>query len=77
MHVAERLRRGIENLLMAHAGSSWGFVSISVGAASVRPAEQGSPQQLTECADAALYLAKRQGRNRVAGPEPVELSRAV
>lgn len=77
LHVAERLRRGIENLLMAHAGSSWGFVSISVGAASVQPAEQGSPQQLTECADAALYLAKRQGRNRVAGPEPVALSRAV
>ena len=75
VQVAERLRRGIENLLMAHAGAPWGFVSISVGAASVSPAEQGSPQELTESADVALYQAKRQGRNRVVGQVPVTLSR--
>jgi GGDEF domain-containing protein len=75
VQVAERLRRGIENLLMAHAGAPWGFVSISVGAASVSPAEQGSPQELTESADVALYQAKRQGRNRVVGPVPVTLFR--
>jgi len=75
--VAERLRQGVENLLMAHAGSPWGFVSISIGAASVVPAEYNSPQKLTEAADAALYGAKGQGRNRVAGSEPVVLSEAV
>jgi GGDEF domain-containing protein len=77
LHVAERLRQGVEDLLMAHAGAAWGFVSISIGVASVVPAENNSPQELTEAADAALYEAKRQGRNRVAGPLPVMLSQAI
>jgi PleD family two-component response regulator len=78
LQVAERLRQGVENLLMAHAGASWGFVSISIGAASVPASEQANPEDLTEAADAALYAAKRQGRNRVAGPVPVTpLSRAI
>ncbi len=64
--VAERLRRGVEDLLMAHAGAPWGFVSISIGVASMFPSEQGNPENLTESADAGLYEAKRQGRNRVA-----------
>jgi GGDEF domain-containing protein len=75
LHVAERLRQGVEDLLIAHAGAAWGFVSISVGAASVLPTEQDNPQALTESADAALYEAKRQGRNRVAGSERAVLLR--
>jgi GGDEF domain-containing protein len=77
LRVAERLRSGIENLLIAHAGASWGFVSISIGASSMAPAEQGSPQELTECADAALYQAKRQGRNCVIGPAPLPHARTA
>ncbi|HKA76234.1 MAG TPA: diguanylate cyclase [Pseudolabrys sp.] len=77
LQVAERLRQGVENLLMAHAGASWGFVSISIGAASVLASEQANPQDLTEAADAALYVAKGQGRNRVTGSVAVTpLSRA-
>jgi GGDEF domain-containing protein len=75
MQVGERLRRGVENLLMAHAGAPWGFVSISVGAASVLPVERHNPQDLTEAADATLYQAKREGRNRVVVPAPVTLVR--
>jgi len=77
LHVAERLRHAVEDMLMAHAGTPWGFVSISIGAASMQPAEKDSPQDLTESADGALYQAKREGRNRVARPVPVVLSRAV
>jgi PleD family two-component response regulator len=77
LRVAERLRKGVENLLMAHAGAAWGFVSISIGAASALPIELTSPQDLMEQADAALYEAKRTGRNCVQGAEPVALSRAI
>jgi GGDEF domain-containing protein len=74
LRIAERLRQEVEDMLMAHAGTAWGFVSISVGAASIVPTEQDNPEHLTESADAALYTAKRQGRNRVHGAEPVILS---
>jgi GGDEF domain-containing protein len=62
----ERLRQAVEDMLMAHAGTPWGFVSISIGAASAVPSEHSNPEDLTERADAGLYEAKRQGRNCVA-----------
>jgi len=75
-HAAERLRKCVEDLLMAHVGAPWGFVSVSIGAASIVPTDRHSPQALTEAADAALYQAKRQGRNRVADAELAPLSQA-
>jgi diguanylate cyclase (GGDEF)-like protein len=61
--IAERIRRTVEELLIAHAGAPWGFVSISVGVASLVPSEHLSPQDLTEAADICLYEAKQCGRN--------------
>lgn len=72
--VAERLRQGVEDLLMAHAGAPWGFVSISIGAATMVPSDHGNAEVLTEAADAGLYEAKRQGRNRAAIAAPAALS---
>lgn len=63
--IGERIRRAVEELLIAHAGAPWGFVSISVGVASIVPDENDSPQELTESADACLYEAKQSGRNTV------------
>jgi two-component system chemotaxis family response regulator WspR len=76
LRVGERLRKAVEDMLMAHAGAPWGFVSISIGAASVIPASHLTPQELTECADAALYEAKKQGRNRVVAGSAMALSQA-
>jgi GGDEF domain-containing protein len=63
--LAERLRRGVEDLLMAHAGAPWGFVSVSIGAASIVPGDKDNPQDLTEAADGCLYEGKQRGRNTV------------
>ena len=75
--VAERLRQDIEDLLIAHAGAAWGFVSISVGAASMLPLDHHGQQELTEAADAALYQAKRHGRNCVVAHKPIRLSQSA
>ncbi len=39
-------------------------LSVSIGAASMRPARSGSPDDLLHAADGALYRAKAEGRNR-------------
>ncbi len=56
---------------MSHAGAPLGFVSISVGVASVVPGEGDSPQDLTEAADTCLYEAKQRGRNAVVAKSDV------
>jgi diguanylate cyclase (GGDEF)-like protein/PAS domain S-box-containing protein len=62
--VAERIRRAVEALGIPHIASPVGpVVTISVGvAASCGPALDA--RELLETADAALYRAKRAGRNR-------------
>jgi diguanylate cyclase (GGDEF)-like protein len=67
--VAERVRQAVADLCEPHTGSDTGSVTISVGLTSAVPAV-GQPDQLIEAADQALYEAKRDGRNRVAGSSP-------
>ncbi len=67
---AERLRMAIADLGILHEGEgAQGVVTASFGVASVIPPES-SFEALTAAADAALYEAKRAGRNRV-GVAPV------
>ncbi|HEX6101077.1 MAG TPA: diguanylate cyclase [Thermoanaerobaculia bacterium] len=67
LQIAHRLRERIEALELAHPASPLGHVTISAGVASVVPPRDGSGSgDFVRVADAALYDAKRQGRNRVA-----------
>ncbi|ADV67010.1 diguanylate cyclase [Deinococcus maricopensis] len=61
---AEGLRRTVRELHVTHAGASLGTISVSVGVAT---SERGqvTGHQLVAQADAALYQAKRAGRDRV------------
>lgn len=64
--LAERMREAVERLGIPHVGSEVaGAVTISAGVASTVPHEGDRQAELVQWADAALYEAKRQGRNRV------------
>ena len=63
--MAEVMTNAVAALGMAHADSEFGTVTISVGVALMTPGAGQSSGELLTAADAALYEAKRQGRNRV------------
>jgi len=63
---AEMLRARIEDLGIPHGASGVSpVVTLSLGTATIRPRAGRRPRSLLEAADRALYLAKREGRNRV------------
>jgi diguanylate cyclase (GGDEF)-like protein/PAS domain S-box-containing protein len=59
----ERLRLKMRELTIMYHGKSLGMVTISVGVAAF-PEHGRSPKELMAAADAALYQAKRGGRDR-------------
>jgi diguanylate cyclase (GGDEF)-like protein/PAS domain S-box-containing protein len=61
---AERLRLKMKELTILHHGRSMGMLTVSIGVA-VFPEHGVSPQELMAAADAALYEAKRGGRDQV------------
>lgn len=63
--IGEKVRATVEYLAIPHGTSSYKSVTVSVGAATVVPSEAHSQDDLIEAADAALYAAKRRGRNAV------------
>jgi diguanylate cyclase (GGDEF)-like protein/PAS domain S-box-containing protein len=66
---AERLRLKMKDMAVQHQGRSLGMVSFSIGVAAF-PEHGASPQELMAAADAALYEAKRGGRDRVVVATP-------
>ena len=68
---AERIRSKLRELTVLHQGQSLGMVTVSVGVAEL-PHHGTTPKELIEAADAALYRAKKEGRDRVvvATPSP-------
>ncbi len=65
--MAERLRAAVEALGLAHPAAPTGRVTVSVGWASHTAETPVDFDALITRADQALYQAKRDGRNRVAG----------
>ena len=73
LDLAEKLRSRIEALALPHVIAPSGHVTVSVGVASLRTANGNSAQALIEAVDAALYGAKRRGRNAVVGHAEIQL----
>ena len=73
--LAERMREAIEKLQVARLGGrGWLAVTASFGVASL-PKNASDRASLIAAADAALYRAKRGGRNRVERADPVPATR--
>jgi diguanylate cyclase (GGDEF)-like protein len=62
---AEQVREGVKQLRLRHGGQALSPLTLSLGIAAF-PADGATPADLLSAADAALYQAKRLGRDRVA-----------
>jgi diguanylate cyclase (GGDEF)-like protein len=68
LHKAQTMLQAIRDRHIPHASSETApFVTISLGMAVIIPGPDQQPDQLVALADARLYQAKQQGRDRVCG----------
>lgn len=65
IQVAEEICAAMRNRQLPHVGNAAGIVTISAGCATLVPQLGHHSHSLVDCADRALYDAKRSGRNRV------------
>ncbi|GAB7078939.1 hypothetical protein JCM14635_06120 [Megalodesulfovibrio paquesii] len=76
--VAESIRKAIEGLSITHDKSSVSqFVSVSIGLVSLSCDSETKPSDVVKYADALLYRAKNEGRNRIAFRDMTDLPYAV
>ncbi|MTW04367.1 diguanylate cyclase [Duganella ginsengisoli] len=62
--LAAKISNALHSLAMPHQLSEFGYVTVSIGVAIITPTAGDAPDRLVKAADAALYRAKEQGRNR-------------
>jgi diguanylate cyclase (GGDEF)-like protein len=65
LEIGELVRKAVWDQALPHSTSAYQTVTVSVGVASSQPNDTQRPGDLIEAADAALYAAKRRGRNAV------------
>jgi len=64
--LAESLRKHVQDLQLKHEyGTDAGYVTISLGVATVVPNQNLNADDLLKIADDGLYIAKKEGRNRI------------
>jgi len=69
---AEEIRDGAKQLHLEHEGRALGRITLSVGVA-LFPDHGKTPEDLFQAADAALYLAKKEGRDRIMVADSIPL----
>ncbi|RZL86218.1 MAG: diguanylate cyclase [Variovorax sp.] len=67
MAIAQKLRKQVEALALPNASPTGPCLTVSIGVATMAAAPQAAPDQLIAAADARLYQAKCNGRNRTVG----------
>lgn len=63
--IAENIREAVSELAIAHTGSEFGCITVSIGCAAWVPGKDLDVQEVLRSADKALYGAKMTGRNKV------------
>nr|WP_272898823.1 diguanylate cyclase [Paenibacillus sp. MMS18-CY102] len=73
VHIAESIQQALRSLSIPHMRSEASdYVTVSIGISSVIATDEAPASELMHQADQALYLSKRNGRNRIAVYHPPE-----